>query len=201
MSPLRLRKPSKEATDATLDRCDSPARIAHRRRWHLAFMVIYFTRALESMSKQVLGKKTDLLRSLSYVAIDVDLAHDGNLRVGGHPSLRDVDPKMLSNMDRRVDVPKGRVTSYAQVTIAFKVDIDGNAKRHLRRWAILAWLSQRSSAASVAASLGLRSLRGDMDEQQEAKTKGSGWNSNTSRVQRMEMSLGGVKTLIDFGLN
>ncbi|XP_030446376.2 calcium-transporting ATPase 12, plasma membrane-type-like [Syzygium oleosum] len=100
MSPLRLRKPSEAATDAAPDRCDSQARIAHRRRWRLAFTVIYFTRALESMLKQVQGKKTDLLRSLSYVAIDVDLERDGNLRIGGHPSLRDVDPTILSNMVR-----------------------------------------------------------------------------------------------------
>ncbi|KAI6692606.1 hypothetical protein NL676_020316 [Syzygium grande] len=110
MSPLRLHKPSKEATDATLDCCDSPARIAHRRRWHLAFTVIYFTRALESTSKQVLGKKTDLLRSLSYVAIDVDLERNGNLHIGGQPSLRDVDPKMLSYMVR-----EKRLESLAQL--------------------------------------------------------------------------------------
>ncbi|XP_030444050.2 calcium-transporting ATPase 12, plasma membrane-type-like [Syzygium oleosum] len=110
MSPLRLRKPSEAATDASLNHCDSPARIAHRRRWRLAFTVIYFTRALESMSKQVLGKKTDLLRSLSYVAIDVDLERDVNVRIGGHPSLRDVDPKMLSNMVR-----EKRLESLAQL--------------------------------------------------------------------------------------
>ncbi|KAI6692611.1 hypothetical protein NL676_020321 [Syzygium grande] len=98
MSPLRLRKPSEAATDAVLNRCDSLARIGHRRRWRLAFTVIYFTRALESMSKQVLGKKTDLLRSLSYVAIDVDLEHDGNLHTGGHPSLQDVDLEHDGNL-------------------------------------------------------------------------------------------------------
>ncbi|KAI6692609.1 hypothetical protein NL676_020319 [Syzygium grande] len=113
MSPLRLYKPSKEATDAMLDRCDSPVRIAHRRRWRLAFMVIYFTRALESMSKQVLGKKTDLLRSLSYIAIDVDLEHNG-----GQPSLRYIDPKMLSNMVR-----EKRLESLAQLGGVKRLDL------------------------------------------------------------------------------
>ena len=62
------------------------------------------------MLKQVLGKKSALLRSLSYVAIDVELERDGNLHTGGHPSLRDVDPKMLSNMVR-----EKRLESLAQL--------------------------------------------------------------------------------------
>ncbi|KAF8017958.1 hypothetical protein BT93_H2993 [Corymbia citriodora subsp. variegata] len=63
-------------------------------------MVIYFTRALESLSKQVLGKRTDLLRTLSYVAINVDHESSDDPREGDCPSLRDVDPKILSNLVR-----------------------------------------------------------------------------------------------------
>ncbi|KAL3728106.1 hypothetical protein ACJRO7_032800 [Eucalyptus globulus] len=101
MSSLRLRKPSEEAaTDAVLDRGDGPTNIFHRRRWRLAFTVIYFTRALEYLSKQVLGKKMDLLRTLSYVAINVDLKNSDNPREGDCPSLGDVGPKILSNLVR-----------------------------------------------------------------------------------------------------
>ncbi|KAL3728107.1 hypothetical protein ACJRO7_032801 [Eucalyptus globulus] len=101
MSSLRLRKPSEEAaTDAVLDRGDGPTNIIHGRRWRLAFTVICFTRALETLSKQVLGKKTDLLRTLSYVAINVDLESSDNPREGDCPSLRDVGPKILSNLVR-----------------------------------------------------------------------------------------------------
>ncbi|KAF8018014.1 hypothetical protein BT93_H3037 [Corymbia citriodora subsp. variegata] len=97
---LRFRKPSEAGTNALLARRDSLRKIIHRRRWRRAFTVIYFTRALKSLSKEVLGKKTDLLRSLSYVAIDVDLESDDTPGVRDGTSLQDVDPKILSNMVR-----------------------------------------------------------------------------------------------------
>ncbi|KAK3418388.1 hypothetical protein EUGRSUZ_H04346 [Eucalyptus grandis] len=61
-------------------------------------MAIYFTRALESMSKQVVDRKRDLLRTLSYTAINVESSD--NPREGGRHSLRDVDPKILSDLVR-----------------------------------------------------------------------------------------------------
>ncbi|XP_030467077.1 calcium-transporting ATPase 12, plasma membrane-type-like [Syzygium oleosum] len=107
MSSLRLRKPSEAAaaTDAALGRSDSHSpTIIHRRRWRLAFTVIYFTRALESLSKRVLGKKTDLLRSLSFVAINVDLEGNDNPREGDRPLLQDANPKILSNLVREKEL-------------------------------------------------------------------------------------------------
>ncbi|KAF2287859.1 hypothetical protein GH714_002999 [Hevea brasiliensis] len=44
----------------------------NQRRWRMAFTAIYFTRVLVSLSKKVLDNQTRLLRSLSYVAIDVN---------------------------------------------------------------------------------------------------------------------------------
>ncbi|KAL3728099.1 hypothetical protein ACJRO7_032793 [Eucalyptus globulus] len=108
MSSLRLRKPSEEAatdaavdqlrkpseeaaTDAVVDHRDSSTNIIHRQEE-------YHPRALESLSKQVVDKKRDLLRTLSYVAINVESSD--NPREGDCHSLRDVDPKILSNLVR-----------------------------------------------------------------------------------------------------
>ncbi|XP_030534709.2 calcium-transporting ATPase 12, plasma membrane-type-like [Rhodamnia argentea] len=111
MPSLRLRKPSEAAGDAVLDRCGSLMKIIHRRRWRLAFTVIYFMRALKSLSKRVSRKKTNLLRSPSYIAIDVDVESNVEPREGGDcPSLRDVDPKILSNLVR-----ERRLESLAQL--------------------------------------------------------------------------------------
>ncbi|KAJ8760719.1 hypothetical protein K2173_017794 [Erythroxylum novogranatense] len=43
----------------------------HQRRWRMTFAAIYFTRLLVSLSRKVLVKQTRLLRSLSYVTVDV----------------------------------------------------------------------------------------------------------------------------------
>ncbi|KAK4596412.1 hypothetical protein RGQ29_014444 [Quercus rubra] len=63
-----------------------------KRRWRLAITVIYFTTVLVSLTKKVLDKDGPLLRTLSYVAIDVQ---DKTV-----PSLLSVDPKKLSDMVR-----------------------------------------------------------------------------------------------------
>ena len=63
-----------------------------KRRWRLAITVIYFTTVLVSLTKKVLDKDGPLLRTLSYVAIDMQ---DKTV-----PSLLTVDPKMLSDMVR-----------------------------------------------------------------------------------------------------
>ncbi|XP_048137719.1 calcium-transporting ATPase 12, plasma membrane-type-like [Rhodamnia argentea] len=100
MSSLRLRKPSELETDAMLARCDSLTKNIRRRRWRSAFTVIYFTRALVSLSKRDLGKKTDLLQSLSYDAIVVNLRSNDYPRGGDSPPLREVDLQILSNVVR-----------------------------------------------------------------------------------------------------
>ncbi|GLT95184.1 hypothetical protein SLE2022_128800 [Rubroshorea leprosula] len=43
----------------------------HKRRWRMAYTAIYFTRALLALSEKPLDSKKGLLRSLSYIAIDV----------------------------------------------------------------------------------------------------------------------------------
>ncbi|XP_050275102.1 putative calcium-transporting ATPase 13, plasma membrane-type isoform X1 [Quercus robur] len=63
-----------------------------KRRWRLAITVIYFTTVLVSLTKKVLDKDGPLLRTLSYVAIDV--------QDKAVPSLLSVDPKKLSDMVR-----------------------------------------------------------------------------------------------------
>ncbi|KAL4637506.1 hypothetical protein ACB092_03G081600 [Castanea dentata] len=63
-----------------------------KRRWRLAITVIYFTTVLVSLTKKVLDKDGPLLRTLSYVAIEVQ---DKTV-----PSLLSVDPKKLSDMVR-----------------------------------------------------------------------------------------------------
>ncbi|XP_031399307.1 putative calcium-transporting ATPase 13, plasma membrane-type [Punica granatum] len=94
---LRLRKPGEiTAVDETTS-CSSPAvRLAHRRRLRLACTAIYFTKVLESLTKKVLENNLGILRSLSYVAIDVRPGDDG-LKDGKDEK---VDPKSLSPMVR-----------------------------------------------------------------------------------------------------
>ncbi|OWM82034.1 hypothetical protein CDL15_Pgr001608 [Punica granatum] len=94
---LRLRKPGEiTAVDETTS-CSSPAvRLAHRRRLRLACTAIYFTKVLESLTKKVLENNLGILRSLSYVAIDVPPSDDG-LKDGTDEK---VDPKSLSPMVR-----------------------------------------------------------------------------------------------------
>ncbi|PON73843.1 P-type ATPase [Parasponia andersonii] len=70
----------------------SPSK-SHKRRWRLAFTAISFTMALRLLRKTVLENKANVLRSLSYVTIDVRL---GNERL----SFLDVDPKALANVVR-----------------------------------------------------------------------------------------------------
>lgn len=65
----------------------------NRRRWRMAFTAIYFTRVLVSLSKKIRDNHTSLLRSLSYVAIDVNDAP----RPRPEP-LVDIDRKTLTEL-------------------------------------------------------------------------------------------------------
>ena len=71
-------------------------------RWRLAFTAISFTRALLLLSKNVLESEAKILRSLSYVAIDVQPAADADDKIAGNErlSILDVDPKALGDIVR-----------------------------------------------------------------------------------------------------
>ncbi|XP_062084491.1 putative calcium-transporting ATPase 13, plasma membrane-type [Humulus lupulus] len=80
----------------------SPSK-SHKRRWRLAFMAISFTRALRFLAKNVHENKANLLRSLSYVAIDVQPSADADDKPAGNEHLSfldNIDPKDLADIVR-----------------------------------------------------------------------------------------------------
>ncbi|KAG2696622.1 hypothetical protein I3760_07G066200 [Carya illinoinensis] len=89
------------ATDqiATRVQEDRPVSKMHKRRWRLAITAIYFTRVLNSLSKKILKKTGPLLRTLSYVTIDVHRLKDNSSREK-MASYFNVDPKAFSDMVR-----------------------------------------------------------------------------------------------------
>ncbi|KAM3683405.1 hypothetical protein ACJW31_12G144900 [Castanea mollissima] len=89
MSTLRFRKPDETAI---CDEEDWSVSKTHKRRWRLAFTVIYITRVLASLNKKAFDKDGPLLRPLSYVAIDM---HCKSIS-----SLLTVDTKKLSDIVR-----------------------------------------------------------------------------------------------------
>ena len=89
MSTLRFRKPDEIAI---CDEEDWSVSKIHKRRWRLAFTVIYITRVLASLNKKAFVKDGPLLRTLSYVAIDM---HCKSIS-----SLLTVDTKKLSDIVR-----------------------------------------------------------------------------------------------------
>ncbi|KAJ8760688.1 hypothetical protein K2173_017694 [Erythroxylum novogranatense] len=68
---MHLRSRQTTGTPSPDDREDVFTVKRHQRRWRMAFTAIYFTRLLVSLSRKVLVKQTRLLRSLSYVTVDV----------------------------------------------------------------------------------------------------------------------------------
>ncbi|XP_030941770.1 putative calcium-transporting ATPase 13, plasma membrane-type [Quercus lobata] len=100
MSTLRFRKPSE------IDICDETqedwwsASKTHKRRWRMAFTAISFTRLLFSLSKKVLDKDGSLLRTLSYVAIDVPRINEDSPLDNKAVTLLTVDPTKLRDMVR-----------------------------------------------------------------------------------------------------
>ncbi|XP_031263850.1 putative calcium-transporting ATPase 13, plasma membrane-type [Pistacia vera] len=91
---LRFRKPNEPEI------CDHEHSLLalaklQKRRWRLAFDVIRFTRALASLSKIALDSNKQILRSLSYVAIDIGraLPHDD-----AGVNFLDIDQKILTTM-------------------------------------------------------------------------------------------------------
>ncbi|KAB1202866.1 putative calcium-transporting ATPase 13, plasma membrane-type [Morella rubra] len=96
MFPPRCQKSG--GTASTSDQEDWPISKIHRRRWRLAFTAIHFTRVLTFLSRlKILDKNGPLLRSLSYVVIDVQAIDEDSS--GDKPeTFLDVDPKTLSDM-------------------------------------------------------------------------------------------------------
>uniref|UniRef100_A0A2N9G615 Uncharacterized protein n=1 Tax=Fagus sylvatica TaxID=28930 RepID=A0A2N9G615_FAGSY len=95
MSALRLRKPSGEI--AICDHEDWLVSKTSRRRWRLALTVISITRVLSSLTKKVIDKEGPLLRTLSFVALDMQpIDEDSPPDV----TLLTVDPKELGDMVR-----------------------------------------------------------------------------------------------------
>jgi Ca2+-transporting ATPase len=106
MSALRLRKPGDQVM---FDQEQwSVISKTHQRRWRKAFQAICFTRALVSLSKKVIDKNGPLLRTLSYVAIDMQpsaATAEEDFSPGKPVSFPNVDPKILSDMvrDKNID--------------------------------------------------------------------------------------------------
>lgn len=73
---------------------------AHKRRWRLAFTAICFTRVLVALSKKVIDKNGPLLRSLSYVAIDMQPAADEDSSRDRPVPFHKVDQKILGELVR-----------------------------------------------------------------------------------------------------
>nr|POE75950.1 putative calcium-transporting atpase 13, plasma membrane-type [Quercus suber] len=96
MSTLRFRKPSEIGHEGQEDLWSVSK--THKRRWRMAFTAISFTRLLFSLSKKVLDKDGSLLRTLSYVAIDVQRINEDSPRDNKPVSLLTVDPKKLRDM-------------------------------------------------------------------------------------------------------
>uniref|UniRef100_A0A7N2MY40 Calcium-transporting ATPase n=1 Tax=Quercus lobata TaxID=97700 RepID=A0A7N2MY40_QUELO len=100
MATLRFRKPSE------IDICDETqedwwsASKTHKRRWRMAFTAISFTRLLFSLSKKVLDNDGSLLRTLSYVAIDVPRINEDSPLDNKAVTLLTVDPTKLRDMVR-----------------------------------------------------------------------------------------------------
>ncbi|XP_075673062.1 putative calcium-transporting ATPase 13, plasma membrane-type [Castanea sativa] len=100
MSTMRSRKPSEIAI------CDEgqedwwSVSKTHKRRWRTAFTAISFTRLLFSLSKKVLDKDGSLLRTLSYVAIDVQHIDEDSPLDSKAITLLTVDPTKLRDTVR-----------------------------------------------------------------------------------------------------
>jgi Ca2+-transporting ATPase len=96
MAASRCRKPSDLAMCGQ-EQCSVSK--THKRRCRSAFTAIYFTRVLVSLSKKVIDKNGPLLRTLSFVAIDMQPPDHEQYS----SSFLNVDPKILSDMVREKD--------------------------------------------------------------------------------------------------
>lgn len=89
---LKLRKPSDDDYSSMLRQEEPPPPLPpsrHIRRWRIA---VTATRFLVGITKKVVEKNAELLRSLSFVSIDIE--GSGDERV----PILDVDPQCLAKM-------------------------------------------------------------------------------------------------------
>jgi Ca2+-transporting ATPase len=97
MSALTLRKPAGEITISEHE--DWMVSKTHKRRWRLALTVISVTRVLFSLTKKVIDNEGPLLRTFSFVAIDMQPIHEDS-PPDETVTLLTVDPKELGDMVR-----------------------------------------------------------------------------------------------------
>ncbi|KAK8589447.1 hypothetical protein V6N13_088290 [Hibiscus sabdariffa] len=96
---LRLRKPNEPSTLPQGEPSWPPPSKSYVRRWRVAVTAISFTRLLAGLTKKVVEKNAELLRSLSSVTIDVE--GSGDERV----PILDVDPQGLAKMVKEKSFP------------------------------------------------------------------------------------------------
>lgn len=124
---LRLRKPG-EMADVVVEPCfsSSAPRANHRRRLRLACTAIYFTKVLESLTKKVLENNIGLLRSLSYVAIDVSPIGECSKEDGrADGSLPQIDPESLSRMVREKSLEAlAQLGGVGRLALVLKTDLE-----------------------------------------------------------------------------
>ncbi|XP_022720058.1 putative calcium-transporting ATPase 13, plasma membrane-type [Durio zibethinus] len=91
MSLIRSRKPKDHITMLRQQEPPPPSK-SYIRRWRVAVTVISVTRFLVGLTKKVVEKNAELLRSLSFVSIEVEGSGDELI------PILDVDPKGLAKM-------------------------------------------------------------------------------------------------------
>ncbi|KAK6243266.1 hypothetical protein QUC31_009675 [Theobroma cacao] len=89
---LRSRKPSEFPSMLLQEDPPPPASKHYRRRWRVAVTAITVTRFLVGLTKKVVEKNAELLRSLSFVTIDIEGSGDELV------PILDVDPQGLAKM-------------------------------------------------------------------------------------------------------
>ncbi|XP_030506261.2 putative calcium-transporting ATPase 13, plasma membrane-type [Cannabis sativa] len=89
---------------------------SHKRKWRLVFTAISFTTTLRYLAKNVTQSKAKLLRSLSYIAIDVQPSKrsGGNDNNDSFSFLDSIDPKALADIVRAKNI-ESLVSQYGGV--------------------------------------------------------------------------------------
>ena len=117
---MRSRKTSDKITLDQENLIPEPKR--NQRRWRIAYTAIYFTRLLVSLSKKALERQTKILRSLSYVAVDVHddtFQHENKLG-----SLTDVDQRTLNDIIKEKNLESlNKLGGVIQVATILETDV------------------------------------------------------------------------------
>ncbi|KAH8491099.1 hypothetical protein H0E87_023294 [Populus deltoides] len=117
---MRSRKTSDKITLDQEDLIPEPKR--NQRRWRIAYTAIYFTRLLVSLSKKALVSQTKILRSLSYVAVDVHddtFQHENKL-----VSLTNVDQRTLNDIIKEKNLESlNQLGGVIQVATILETDV------------------------------------------------------------------------------